>query len=440
MDLHNADAYTRRAFIARGMTLASAAVTVPYFIQKSAVAMARPMQVSSQAGVPEDRVVVVVQLGGGNDGLNTLIPFTNDAYYRARPGIAIPRDQVLRLHRNADVGLHPNLEGIKSLYDDGLAAIVQGAGYPNPNRSHFASMDIWHTGDTSGVGEGWLGKYFDAQCNGSPEEDEKALSGHAGVFVGSEAPLAMTGRAYRPFTFESPDLLRWTGNDLHDALRAPYDDIVHTETDHEIEAHSPEKAFLMRTAMDAKATSAQIRSALNTEPLVRYPASGLARQLAMVGSMIRAGLDTRVYYVTLGGFDTHRGQGGASGSHANLMNQVGSSLRAFYDDLQAQGNDGRVLTMMFSEFGRRVGQNASNGTDHGTAAPTFLFGPMVDAGLHSRYPSLTDLDRGDLKHTVDFRSVYTDVLEHWLGADAKKVLDKSYRPVGTIDKKHRAKG
>ncbi len=432
MDLHNAHSYTRRAFLARGVTLASASLTVPYFIQKSALAMTRPLGLSSQAGVPEDRVLVVVQLGGGNDGLNTLIPFADDAYYNARPGIAIPRDQVLRLSRNSDVGLHPSLDGLKSLYDDGLAAIVQGAGYPNPNRSHFASMDIWHTADSSGVGEGWLGKYFDAQCHGNPDADKAALEGHAGITIGREAPSAMIGREYKPVSFETADLFRWTGRELHDALNQPYDDIVHTEVDQEIEEMSPEHAFLMRTAMDARVASDKIRNAMDQRPLVNYPGNGLARQLAMVGSMIRAGLETRVYYVTLGGFDTHRGQGGVNGSHSNLMNQVGSSLRAFYNDLQAQGNDGRVMTMMFSEFGRRVGQNASNGTDHGTAAPMFLMGPMVNPGLHSRYPSLTDLDQGDLKHTIDFRTVYAAALENWLGADAKKVLDKPYKPANVI--------
>ena len=432
MDLHNATPYSRRAFLSRGVTLASAAVTVPYFIQKSALAMTRPAALSSQAGVPEDRVLVVVQLGGGNDGLNTLIPFRDDAYYRARPGIGIPADRVLKLNNRADVGLHPNLTGLKDLYDEGLCSIVQGAGYPNPNRSHFASMDIWHTADTSGVGEGWLGKYFDAQCHGSPEEDAKALEGHAGISIGREAPSAMIGRDYKPVSFETEELFRWTGRELHDALNKPYDDIVHTEVDESIEQMSPEHAFLMRTAMDARVASDSIRDAMNARPLVAYPGNSLARQLAMVGSMIRAGLSTRVYYVTLGGFDTHRGQGGVNGSHANLMNQVASSLKAFYDDLRAQGNDSRVMTMMFSEFGRRVRQNASNGTDHGTAAPMFLLGPMVKPGLFGTYPSLTDLDNGDLKHTVDFRHIYSAVLTDWLKADAKDILDKPYRPAQLI--------
>jgi uncharacterized protein (DUF1501 family) len=293
-------------------------------------------------------------------------------------------------------------------------------------------MDIWHTADTSGVGEGWLGKYFDAQCHGSPDEDQKALEGHAGISIGREAPSAMIGREYKPVSFETEELFRWTGRELHDALNKPYDDIVHTEVDEDIEQMSPEHAFLMRTAMDARVASDSIRDAMNARPLVAYPGNSLARQLAMVGSMIRAGLSTRVYYVTLGGFDTHRGQGGVNGSHANLMNQVASSLKAFYDDLRAQGNESRVMTMMFSEFGRRVGQNASNGTDHGTAAPMFLFGPMVKPGLHGVYPSLTDLDNGDLKHTVDFRHIYSAVLTDWLKADAEKILDKPYRPAKLI--------
>ena len=441
MDLHNANAYTRRAFLQRGVTLASAAVTVPFFLQKSALAMARPQQVSSVAGVPDERILVVVQLSGGNDGLNTVIPFRDDTYYRVRNGIAIPPAEVLTLDRRFDIGLHPRLEGMKSLWDDGNLAIVQGTGYPNPNRSHFTSMDIWHTADTSGVGEGWLGRFFDNQCHGSPAADAAAAArndaaqcaGEAGIALGREAPLAMQGRQYKPISFETPDMFRWTGEDLHPALVEPYDEILHDEPGHDQDIDSPEAAFLTRTAMDARVASDRIRQAMNARPLVDYPGSGLARQLAMVGSMIRADLQTRVFYVSMGGFDTHRGQGGANGSHANLMRQLGDALRAFQSDLKAQGNDGRVLTMVFSEFGRRVGQNASNGTDHGTAAPMFLVGPTAKAGVHGGHPSLRDLDQGDLKYHTDFRTIYAAVLGTWLGANPDKVLDNRYRPADVIN-------
>jgi uncharacterized protein (DUF1501 family) len=191
-------------------------------------------------------------------------------------------------------------------------------------------------------------------------------------------------------------------------------------------------SFLMRTALDAQVSSELIRKAVRQRPLAQYPGNELGRQLAMVAAMIRSGLPTRVYYVNLGGFDTHAGQGGAQGRHGQLMNQFASSLKAFYADLKASECDGRVLTMSFSEFGRRVGQNASQGTDHGTAAPMMLFGPMVKPGVVGDHPSLADLDEGDLKHRIDFRSVYAGILKGWMGTDAGKVLEGEYRAIEVV--------
>jgi len=433
MDLHNTPAYSRRAFLTRGLVLASGAATIPYFLQKSGVVLAQATNpaLSSQPGIPQDRILVVVQLAGGNDGLNTVIPYQMDAYYRARPQIGIPADQVLKLSERQQVGIHPALTGVKSLFDDGMATIIQGVGYPNPNRSHFTSMDIWHTADTDAHGDGWLGRYFDNQCSGQPS----GCSGHDGIAIGREAPLAMEGRTFKPIAFETPDLFRWTGLDLHPAMALPYDEILKGELDPELEASNPNAVFLTRTAMDAQIASDKIRAAVGQSPLVPYPGSALANQLAMVASMIRAELATRVYYVTLGGFDTHAGQGGAQGQHANLLRQLGDALAAFYADLKAQGNDTRVLTMSFSEFGRRVGQNGSNGTDHGAAAPMFLFGPMCRAGVAGVHPSLTDLDEGDVKFHTDFRQVYATILEKWLKADAKAVLGRSYKPLDVLSSK-----
>lgn len=426
MDLHRSKAFSRRLFLERGVTLASATLTVPAFMQRSAFAIANQpgaSQLSSIPGNPDERVLVVVQLGGGNDGLNTLVPFADDAYYRARPRIGIPKNDVLKLESRALFGLHPNLRGLHEIYDDGLLGIVQGVGYPNPNRSHFTSMDIWHTATPSGTGDGWLGRYFDNECSGAPG------AAHAGgcpqemaVSIGEETPLALTGSTYAPVNFDNEELFKWSGAD-DDARRDAYMQIVKDEDEHD---DNPTAEFLTRTAMDAQVVSKKMRDAVGTTPLVRYPRSDLARQLAMVGSMIRADMATRVYYVTMGGFDTHAGQGGAQGRHANLLQQFGDAMNAFMKDLKAQGNEGRVLTMCFSEFGRRVGQNASNGTDHGTAAPMFLMGPMAKAGLQGRHPSLTDLDDGDLKHTLDFRSVYATVLSRWMKSDDRAVLGQKF--------------
>ena len=425
--------YSRRLFIQQGMTLASMVTTAPLFIQRSALGMMRPLgsMLSSQPGVPEDRILVVVQLGGGNDGLNTVVPFGNRLYYNGRPNLAIPAPGrgnqaggaggALPLDDVAGIGLHPNLDGFKALYDEGVASIVQGVGYPNPNRSHFTSMDIWHTAKTSAKGYGWLGRYFDCTCNGTPVPQ-------GSVAIGREAPLAMQGAVQKPVTFERAELFQWLGEDLNAALDEPYQKITRSGVLGEVEPDS-QLGFLMRTALDAQISSDRIRAAVARKPLVRYPGGDLARQLRITAAMIRGGLGTRVYYLSMGGFDTHANQ---AGRHANLMRQMGGGLHAFYKDLKAQGNSGRVLTMAFSEFGRRVGQNASGGTDHGTAAPMYLVGDMIRPGLLGDHPSLSDLDSGDLKYNLDFRSVYAAILEDWMGAPANQILGRAYRKAKII--------
>lgn len=416
--------FSRRIFLQQGITLASLVGTIPWFLEHSAMGMLpTDSRTSSQAGVPEDRILVVVQLSGGNDGLNTVVPYGSDDYYTARPqlGIAAPgKDNgALELDRKLGVGLHPNLRGFKELFDDGRMAIVQGVGYPNPNRSHFASMDIWHTGSAKGRGDGWIGRYVDCQCAGSPQAD-------AEVAIGRTAPLAMIGASSKPVSFESAKLFQWMGKDLPAEMGNPYEAINRAGS---IDGVAPgsQAAFLMRTALDAQLSSDRIRQAMEKTPLVQYPGTRLAGQLRSVGAMIRDGLKTRVYYVSIGGFDTHSGQQGA---HGNLMRELSESLLAFQNDLKAQGNDKRVVTMVFSEFGRRVKQNASGGTDHGTAAPMFVLGGTVQGGVFGEHPSLTDLDQGDLKFTTDFRSVYATILDGWMGSKGDRlsntVLGASY--------------
>ena len=439
-------AFTRREFLHSGLVMASAAATVPWFLNKSALGLPMPGPgMTSIPGVPEDRVLVVVQLSGGNDGLNTVVPFGMKEYYSARPGIGIPAEQVLRLSRTDGIGLHPQMTALKDLYEDGLCTIIQGVGYPNPNRSHFKSMDIWQTADTTATGNGWLGRYFDSQCCGygkgesgkatapPPQDILATQSAMPGIAIGRSAPLAMQGQKVKPVSFESEELFRWIGQDVDPALAAPYKDMQDRPVPNGVDPES-NAAFLMRTALDAQVSSDLIRKAVRQKPLAEYPGGNqLAQQLQMVSAMIRGGLPTRVYYVQLGGFDTHAGQGGAQGGHGQLLNRFATALRAFYADLKAAGHDGRVLTMSFSEFGRRVGQNASQGTDHGTAAPMFLCGPMVKPGVLGEHPSLADLDDGDLRHRIDFRSVYAGVLQGWLRADAKAVLEGTY-PVAPVIK------
>jgi uncharacterized protein (DUF1501 family) len=453
MGMNEQTAWTRREFIGNGLIMASAALTLPSFLQRSALAL--PSAASgSLAGVPEDRILVVLQLSGGNDGLNTVVPYGFDDYHKARPGIGIKPNEALKLDSGAPngngIGLHPGLAGMKDLYDAGLLSIIQGVGYPNPDRSHFRSMDIWHTADTNGTGDGWIGRYLDSECcgygkgeSGKPEKGRPDASKKAaarsdttapGIAIGRSAPLAMQGRSFKPVSFENTDLFRWIGNDIHQSLRQPYQDLNRRGDGGAEQAPDTNSSFLLRTALDAQVSSDLIRKAVATRPLVDFPANELGRQMAMVSSMIRAGLRTRVYYVSLGGFDTHAGQGGAQGRQFQLLQQVAQALKAFYADLKQQGNDGRVLTMTFSEFGRRVGQNASGGTDHGTAAPMFLAGPMVKAGLHGEHPSLTDLDQGDLKYRIDFRTVYAAILDDWMKVESKQVLDGAFAPARVLKK------
>jgi uncharacterized protein (DUF1501 family) len=424
-------AFTRREFVTSGLTLASAAVALPQFLHSTALGLTQPQPgASAIPGVPQDHILVVVQLSGGNDGLNTVVPYSEAAYYRARPGIAIAENRAIKLS-GATVGLHPALAPVADLYNEGLCSVIQGVGYPNPDRSHFKSMDIWHTADTSATGDGWLGRYFDSECcgfgkgeSGTREADaKKAANPQIGIALGREAPLATKGRRASAIAFESADLFRWTGQDADKSLAEVYQAIANAGASAPTVGNS---GFLTRTALDAQISSATIRRAVTATARVAYPNSDLARQLQMVASMINAGLSTRVYYVSMGGFDTHAGQGGENGRHANLLGQFSNAVRAFYNDLKTQRNDGRVLTMSFSEFGRRVGQNASQGTDHGTAAPMFLFGPMVKPGVLTAHPSMSDLDNGDLKYTVDFRSVYAGILSRWLKADANKILEGSF--------------
>ncbi|HLP85985.1 MAG TPA: DUF1501 domain-containing protein [Phycisphaerales bacterium] len=435
-------AFTRRSLIKHGLLMASASVAIPAFLDRSALAMGAMLgDLSSVPGVPDERVLVVVQLSGGNDGLNTVVPIFSPEYYRMRQGIAVSEKDAISLDKKQGIGLHPGLAGVKDLYDQGLMALVQGVGYPNPNRSHFKSMDIWHTADTTATGNGWLGRYFDSECcgegkgeSGTAEVDTKA--GPPGIAIGRTAPLAMEGGVIKPVAFEDPSLFRWSARDMDKGLASAYDELNRREEIINGAAPAAKKQtnaeFLVRTSLDAQVSSDLIRKAVANKPATNFPTTDLGRQLSMVASMIKAGLKTRVYYTSFGSFDTHAGQGGTNGRHAQLLRQFGDAMKAFYTELKAQGNDQRVMTMSFSEFGRRVGQNASQGTDHGTAAPMMLFGPMVRGGVLNEHPSMRDLDDGDLRFTTDFRGVYAGVLNQWLKADATKVLDGKFKALDVL--------
>ena len=401
--------------------MVSAVSSVPAFLARSSQVMANTTgPLPSNPGIPEGRALVVIQLSGGNDGLNTVVPFGFDDYYKARTGLGIHANELHKLDTAAGIGLHPSLTKVYEMVGEGLGCVVQGVGYPNPIRSHFASMDVWHTGTTlTNKGHGWVGKAMDAVR----DEGESAL---ACVSIGSEAPLATLGKHVKPVTFDRPEMFRWSGRDLHKAVSEGYDQINHAA----LAQHANDPAgFILRTAMDAQVASEKVRKAVNQRSETNFPGNSLAKQLRMVAAMIRAELPTRVYYVAMGGFDTHANQPNA---HARLLREFSESVSAFYQELKATGHRQRVVTVAFSEFGRRVRQNASNGTDHGTAGPMFVFGEHVNPGLIGEHPSLTDLDDGDLIHHTDFRSVYANILDNWMKIDSTASLGDRFKHANVL--------
>ncbi len=429
---------TRREFLHNGLVMASTAAIVPAFLQRSAFAAAaqQPDQpVGAKPGVDEDRVLVIVELGGGNDGLNTVIPYGDDNYYRARPGIAIPAAQALRIDGSSrnGLGLHPNMTDMQSLANDGRMGVVLGAGYPNPNRSHFVSMDIWHTADPSGGrGLGWVGQSLDQKIQAYPNADHST----ACIAIGNSVPLATQGKNAKALTFQNERLFQWVGGELHPELGRQYQKLNRTgnhiasTAGGNLDPVSSEASFLMRTSLDAQVASDRIRSAVAAGTLTSFPGGDLANQLRLVSAMIRANMPTRVYYTRLGGFDTHANQ---PNGHGQRLQQFSQAMGAFYRELDELGASDRVLTVAFSEFGRRVAQNASNGTDHGTAGPMFLFGPMARPGWLGQQPNLTKLDQGDLIHTVDFRSIYASILTDWLGVEQDRVLGQAFQPANVLN-------
>jgi len=422
--------FTRRIFLTRGLTVLSAASTLPAFLQRTVYAINNPADapLTQTAAGKRDEILVVLQLSGGNDGLSMVIPFDNDDYRRARAETAHIKD-VAELGKGTGICLHPNLTAFKELYDSGELALIQGVGYPNPNRSHFRAMEIWQTAEpVKPPVDGWLGRYFDAQCKGADPIDPKAA-----INIGNIAPLALQGSKFSAVSFQRPDAYQWfAGNRMVDPkMKRTFQDINDltgkTAETTITPSGNPTLDFLERTALDAQLSSDEIRNVTTRyKGGITYPNNPLAQALQMVAQMIAGGLSTRVYYVSLGGFDTHSNQ---RQTHDRLMLTLSESVSAFMKDLKAQGNAQRTVLMTFSEFGRRVTENASHGTDHGAAAPMFVCGAAVKGGVYGNHPSLrpNDLDHGDLKYNTDFRSVYATMLDKWLHADAQKILGANFK-------------
>jgi len=412
---------TRRDFLTGSLTLLSAASTLPLFLGRTVQALAASSEGRRPRG-DEQRILVVVQLAGGNDGLNTVIPVEADEYYRARPVLAIPKKRALRIKDG--LGLHPAASGLKDLFDEGLVAVVQGVGYPNPNRSHFTSTDIWQTADPKlRRRSGWIGRYFDAACKGCDPPDPIK-----GVALTKEAPRALQGERFMPLAFDNPDMLTW-----RPGQRVPEAQTVFEHLNNVGQAppsaQRPLQQFLQRAALKALIGAEQIRSAAARSLRTRGRGQRLGETLSLVARMILADLPTRVYYVSMGGFDTHTSQ---VGRHERLMRELGDAMRGFIATLRVNKVLDRVLVMTFSEFGRRVQENASGGTDHGEAAPMFLFGSRLRPGVHNRHPDLKKLHRGDLAYVCDFRRVYAAVLRDWLNASPEPILGGRYAPLRVV--------
>ena len=361
-----------------------------------------------------ERILIVLELQGGNDGLNTVVPASDPLYRRFRPELAVRPTDVLPI---ADgMGFHPALNGFAKLLEAGQLAVVQGVGYPEPNRSHFESMDIWHTcrprGDSRA--DGWLGRWLEK----SPSHGTDPQGLHLGA---DKLPLALMSRRVRVPSVNSLEEFRLRGiedREFRDAVQS-LAETPRTDGDLLSFVQSSTSAALSaseRLAVAAKAGNSK----------VVWPQSPLAGRLQMMSRLIRSGLDTSLYYTSLGGFDTHAQQPDA---HRSLLRQVGDAVQALLAELEESGDSSRVTVLAFSEFGRRVAENASAGTDHGTAGPVFLAGAAVKPGLHGPAPDLSSLRDGDLQFTVDFRTVYAAVLKHWLAADPAAILPGSYTPI-----------
>lgn len=397
---------TRREFITQGLGLVGVGSVLPAFLMRTALGQSTPSN---------DHVIVVIQMSGGNDTLSSLVPYGNAEYAKLRRLTRIPENEVIKL--NNELGLHPKLKGFKELLDQGAFAVVPGIGYPNPNYSHFTATDIWHTADPRGRDaiHGWIGRACDHGFKGNTDPKLALAVGEA------QAPLAIAGREHPGLSFSNPDAFRYTG-DKGDAGRAAlYSKMNGARQPGGADALS----FVTHTAVNANACSEQIRALASAyKTTVEYPKSGLGAHLRTIAGLIAGGLSTRIYYTFHAGYDTHSAQ---RAGHDNLMAQLNDAVFAFQQDLAKQGHAKRVLTFTLSEFGRRVAENGTEGTDHGAGGTSFLFGPGIKPGIHGAHPSLSDTiggGGGSLKFTTDFRSLYATVLEKWLGIPGEPVLGK----------------
>lgn len=411
--------FTRRQFVRGGVTAFTFGFAAPQALCDIAFAQ----------GVPS-RNLVVVYLGGGNDSLSTVIPYRDPFYYSRRPTIAVPAGNVLQIGRDSagiELGLHPRLTGLKSMFDAGRLAIVQRTGYENQSRSHFTGFDIWGTASTQNTsGTGWLGRYLDTISNPDPlvawntqrETPRPLMANRVGV------PAITSPAAY---SFSSPNA----------GVEAGYERSAQTRISSHLPVDRPHLAFVNSTTQAAMATLDRVATVATYRPAAAYPNNGFGQALTAVAGAMNKQIGTKVFWVQTGGYDTHASQGvnQQNGAYSNLMGVLDGGLKAFHDDLQAQGLLNNTLILIYTEFGRRISENGSQGTDHGAGGNMMVLGGLVRGGLYGTAPRLNldpanptlENSAGDVRHETDFRSVYARILDNWLGSDSVAVLGANYR-------------
>lgn len=409
------DACSRRDFLTSSAAALGAGAALPLFLQETNLALAANALAGVEQNHPE-RILVVLEMTGGNDGLNTVVPYTNDEYYRVRPTLGVKKDDVLKL--NDEFGFHPNLLGWERLFKDGHMAVVNGCGYPNPTRSHFESMRFWHTGVPNAPEKyGWVGRVADAR-------DPQGTANYI-VNIAPTQARAVVSAKHSPVVFNDPD--RFVREGTTEQVELFHELVRQREL-----SGNRSLDFARSIGSTAEKSSEFIRHACaEFRSQANYGYGQIGPPLQRIVAQIHADSPARIYYTNFGSFDTHAGQ---SDAQSDLFNRIGDAVLAFYSDLEAVGRADQVALVMFSEFGRRVKENASFGTDHGVAGPMFVVGKHVKGGFYGELPSLTDLDQGDLKMTTDFRSVYATMIKEWLGVDdTKSILKSGFPTLGVFE-------
>jgi uncharacterized protein (DUF1501 family) len=402
---------SRRAFIEKSAFATVGGMMIPNFLK----AFEKQNLGQNQS---TDKTLVVIQLSGGNDGLNTVVPYRNDIYYKARPNIAIPSEKVLKL--NDEVGLNPAMESLRGLYDNGLVNIINNVGYPNPDRSHFRSMDIWQTASdsTEYLNTGWIGRYLDAKCVGN-------CVPYQALEIDDTLSLSMKGAKVKALSVQDPEK-------LYKQVSANF--INKVAQNKAVNEHD-NVAYLYKTLAETASSAEFLHTKQHAAQKIykstnQYPQGELGQRLKTISELIVSGMPTNIYYVSISGFDTHFNQ---VNQQERLLKNYADSLSVFVNDLKKNNKFKDVAIMTFSEFGRRVKQNASGGTDHGTANNVFLISDNLKRPkVLNEAPNLTDLDDGDLKFSIDFRQIYASLLQDWLKTSDNAILSKSFQSLNLL--------